>query len=88
MNTPITTSPAWPLGIERDLAGRLGVMTADGERVDLGAFKDDCRRRAVELRQQAVDDALAAGFAALRRPFAAAVRLTLSRRAGIRVRQA
>lgn len=85
MNTQIPSAPAWPLVIERHEAGRLNVVIGDGRCVELGAFKDDCRERALALRREAMADAARGAFAVLRRLSGAAVhflRSTPGRAAG------
>lgn len=54
------------------------------EIADLDAFKDGCHRRAVELREQAMDDAFALAGAAVRKVWGRAahvVRATFARAA-------
>jgi hypothetical protein len=79
MNKQTLITSSWPTGIESDAAGRLHVTLSDGGSIELEKFKDGCRERALELRQQAMVDAFEAASTALRRLSFAAVHFVRSR---------
>lgn len=57
MNSHTDHNLEWPQTLHTDIAGRRWIEGADGERMELEAFKDACRQRAVELRAQAMSEA-------------------------------
>ena len=68
--------PEWPLHVEG---------------AELEAFRDECHRRAAELREQAVDDAFSAAGAAVRMVWAFGAQLAhavTARSAAAKVRRA
>lgn len=67
MDTRTDHTCDWPTTLHTDAAGRLWIEGAEGERMELEAFKDECRRRAAELRTQAISEAMDAVAHALGR---------------------
>jgi hypothetical protein len=67
MDTRTDHTCDWPQTLHTDAAGRLWIEGADGQRMELGAFKDECRRRAAEMRALAISDAMGAVAHALGR---------------------
>lgn len=88
MNTRKAYATEWPITMTRAPEGGATVALADGRSVELDAFRVDCRELALELRREAMDEALAATVAALCRMSGAAVRLlraAFARKAGAAV---
>jgi hypothetical protein len=74
MNQKTRITPQWPLHIEPGPDGSR-VVLGEGASADLDRFRDDCRRRAAELRQDAIDDAFKSVFAASRKAWLSSVGL-------------
>ena len=77
MNNRTDHNLEWPQTLHTDAAGMLWIEGPYGERMELEAFKGICRRRAVELRERSMGQAIDAAGQALRRAVAAS-RLVLT----------
>lgn len=75
MNTHTDHNFDWPQTLHNDDAGRPWIEGPDSERMELEAFKDACRQRAVELRAQAMNEAMDAVGQSLRRAVASSLML-------------